>query len=120
MASSFVGVQVNSGACGCTEIQILQIINRNLIAGIAAIAGGGAVQAGVEALAAADTSKAIVFPTAFAAAPAPQAILVSPTGGTSIAARIDLSTLTANGMTVRFSAIPASGWVLSWIAAEES
>jgi hypothetical protein len=82
------------------------------------ISGGGATgasfKAGIEALAINDTSKAIVFPTAFADVPVPNAIIIVPAGGDDISYTIDRSTLTTVGMTVNFAAIPSSGYYLAW------
>ena len=78
--------------------------------------GSQSVDGGNVAVAQNDTSKAIVFNVAFTSPPAINGKLMSPTGTTEIAAKVDYSTLTTTGVTFRFSAIPASGWFLSWEA----
>lgn len=78
------------------------------------VPGGEGVDGGIEDVAAASTSKAVTFGATFAAITSIQGKLLSPTGATTIDARVDYSTLTTSGVTFRFSSIPASGWKLSW------
>jgi len=122
MSSAFTGIQVNTGACGCTELQILQTINRNLVAAFEAITASSLVQAGVEDLAQNDVSKAITFPAAFAAAPSVVPVIVAPdNSGYVIDCVLDESTRTTIGVTVLFAAaIPGAGYKMSWVAAEET
>lgn len=114
---SFTGIQVNTGACGCSELQILQVINRNLVAAFTSVASSS-VQSGVEALALNDASKAVVFPVAFASAPSVVAMIIAPDNtGFVVSLVADESTRTVAGVTFLFGAsIPAAGYKLAWLA----
>lgn len=75
-------------------------------------------QSGVLPIASDADSLAVVFPTAFTAAPATVlASLTTPAGGALIECTVDGSTITANGFTARFgAAMPNGNYKLSWIA----
>lgn len=125
-AGLFRGNTVNLGACLCSEPQILATINNNIAAFFTWLATNGlplsttAFQAGVADLALNDASKAVVFPTAFATAPAVIAVVVAPdNSGYVISLSPDSSTVSATGFTALFgAAIPASGYKLHWFASK--
>lgn len=123
-AEEWTGQFVNLADCRCSDSLVLSAINNNIVNFFnwySENPAGEGVQAGVEDLALNDASKAVVFPTAFAAAPAVVANLISPDGLGVIDVSPDDTTLTAAGVTFVFGAlIPAAGWKLAWHAAEET
>lgn len=116
---SFTGSVANMSSCPCTELGILQAINRVLIDFAASYAG--ASQKGRTAIVAGQQNYDIVFDTPFDVAPEffeAGVLMVSSSGETFIVAA-DLSTLTAAGVTVWLSGIPSSasnGSYITWVA----
>jgi hypothetical protein len=83
------------------------------------LGGGGSdeTQAGIADLNPSDASLALTFPSAFASAPAVVPHVAAPDGLSAIIPIVDYSTLTASGVTFRFSfPIPGAGFKLIWIA----
>jgi len=69
------------------------------------------------ALTAASESQAVVFTVPFTAAPTVGATVAKPSGGDNIFATVRQDTVSVNGFTAEFDApIPATGYVLHWVA----
>lgn len=87
------------------------------------VAGGGSFpQAGVATIAINETTKAIVFPTAFAAAPVVVVSLAAPDNtGFVISCVVDESTRATTGFTALLgAAVPTGTYKLLWFAAAAS
>jgi hypothetical protein len=91
---------------------------QKLVAWLSTLAGGikpaGAqAQASVVSLTAGVSSQAVVFSTAFTAAPAVQCCLIDPSGNTVLA---NPTSVSATGFTAQWGFPIPSGYSLSWIA----